>query len=143
MTFRAVRFSIEAKNLGIVHEIVPQGDPLAIGVAFAERFRNAPTETIGMAKAVLNQSFNLDRHALAELEFLRAGGGAGDHLSSLGSRRLPRQEAARLRLGAARPRRKEVRTARKAVITGVADTAVGKLEGSTSLGLEAEAGTRK
>lgn len=29
--------------------------------------------------------------------------------------------------------------ASKAVITGVADTAVGKLEGSTSLGLQAEA----
>ncbi len=58
----------EAKSLGIVHDIVPEGDPLAIGVAFAERFRNAPTQTIGMAKTILNQSFNLDRHALAELE---------------------------------------------------------------------------
>jgi 2-(1,2-epoxy-1,2-dihydrophenyl)acetyl-CoA isomerase len=58
----------EAKSLGIVHEIVPQDDALAIGVAFAERFRNAPTEAIGMAKIILNQSFNLDRHALAELE---------------------------------------------------------------------------
>lgn len=58
----------EARSLGIVHEIVPHGDPLAIGVAFAERFRNAPTEAIGMAKTILNQSFNLDRHALAELE---------------------------------------------------------------------------
>jgi 2-(1,2-epoxy-1,2-dihydrophenyl)acetyl-CoA isomerase len=51
-----------------VHEIIPEGDPLAAGVAFAERFRNAPTEAIGIAKTVLNQAFNLDRHALAELE---------------------------------------------------------------------------
>lgn len=58
----------EARSLGFVHEIVPPGDPLAIGVAFAERFRNAPTEAIGMVKTILNQSFNLDRHALAELE---------------------------------------------------------------------------
>jgi 2-(1,2-epoxy-1,2-dihydrophenyl)acetyl-CoA isomerase len=58
----------EAKNLGMVHEIVPQGDPLEIGVAFAERFRHAPTAAIGMAKNILNQSFNLDRHALAEME---------------------------------------------------------------------------
>jgi 2-(1,2-epoxy-1,2-dihydrophenyl)acetyl-CoA isomerase len=57
----------EAKGLGIVHDIV-QGDPLAIGLAFAERFRHAPTHAIGMAKTILNQSFNLDRHALAELE---------------------------------------------------------------------------
>lgn len=58
----------EAKTLGIVHEIVPEGDPLATGIAFAERFRNAPTYAIGMAKTILNQSFHLDRHALAELE---------------------------------------------------------------------------
>lgn len=58
----------EAQRLGIVHRIVPQDDPLAAGVAFAQRFRNAPTEAIGMAKTILNQSFNLDRHALAEME---------------------------------------------------------------------------
>jgi len=58
----------EAKSLGIVHDILPEGDALAAGIAFAERFRNAPTEAIGMAKTVLNQAFNLDRHALAELE---------------------------------------------------------------------------
>ncbi len=58
----------EAKALGLVHDILPEGDPLAAGLAFAERFRQAPTEAIGMAKTVLNQAFNLDRHALAELE---------------------------------------------------------------------------
>ncbi len=58
----------EARKLGIVHEIVPQGDPLAAGMAFAERFRHASTDAIGMAKTILNQSFNLDRHALAEME---------------------------------------------------------------------------
>lgn len=58
----------EAKTLGMVHDILPDGDPLAAGVAFAERFRSAPTSAIGMAKTVLNQAFNLDRHALAELE---------------------------------------------------------------------------
>jgi 2-(1,2-epoxy-1,2-dihydrophenyl)acetyl-CoA isomerase len=58
----------EAHRLGIVHEIIPQDDPLATGVAFAQRFRHAPTDAIGMAKTILNQSFNLDRHALAEME---------------------------------------------------------------------------
>lgn len=58
----------EAVHLGIVHQLIPQDDPLAAGVAFAQRFRNAPTEAIGMAKNILNQSFNLDRHALAEME---------------------------------------------------------------------------
>jgi 2-(1,2-epoxy-1,2-dihydrophenyl)acetyl-CoA isomerase len=58
----------EAKSLGIVHEIVQDGEALAIGVAFAERFRTASTQAIGMAKTILNQAFNLDRHALAELE---------------------------------------------------------------------------
>ncbi|MEP9370387.1 enoyl-CoA hydratase/isomerase family protein [Xanthobacter sp. VNH20] len=58
----------EAKGLGIVHDILPEGDALAAGIAFAERFRHAPTDAIGMAKTVLNQAFNLDRHALAELE---------------------------------------------------------------------------
>jgi 2-(1,2-epoxy-1,2-dihydrophenyl)acetyl-CoA isomerase len=58
----------EAQSLGIVHEIIPNGDPLESAVAFAQRFRTAPTDAIGMAKTILNQSFHLDRHALAEME---------------------------------------------------------------------------
>lgn len=58
----------EGKQLGVIHEVIAQQDPLAAGLAFAERFRHAPTATIGMAKTILNQSFNLDRHALAEME---------------------------------------------------------------------------
>jgi 2-(1,2-epoxy-1,2-dihydrophenyl)acetyl-CoA isomerase len=34
----------------------------------AERFACAPTEVLGMAKNVLNRSFNLDQDTLAELE---------------------------------------------------------------------------
>lgn len=58
----------EAVKLGIVHQVVPQDDPLAAGIAFAQRFKHASTDAIGMAKNILNQSFNLDRHALAEME---------------------------------------------------------------------------
>lgn len=57
-----------ARDLGIVHTILTGPDPLAAGVDFAQRFRHAPAEAIGLAKNILNQSFHLDRHALAEME---------------------------------------------------------------------------
>jgi 2-(1,2-epoxy-1,2-dihydrophenyl)acetyl-CoA isomerase len=67
MTARTVAAE-EAKSLGIVLEIHPQEALLDAAMGFAGRFRNAPTAALGMAKHALNQSFNLDQHALAELE---------------------------------------------------------------------------
>lgn len=58
----------EAVRLGIVHSMVSQDNALADGIAFAMRFTSASSHAFGMAKNILNQSFNLDRHALAEME---------------------------------------------------------------------------
>lgn len=58
----------EAKELGIVAEICQPEALRETATAFAGRFRHASREAIGIAKGILNQSFNLDQHALAELE---------------------------------------------------------------------------
>ncbi len=58
----------QAQDLGLVFRIVPQADLIDAALALAARFHTAPTEVIGITKTVLNQSFNLDQAALAELE---------------------------------------------------------------------------
>lgn len=58
----------EARGLGIVHEIVEAERLVDHAVAFAGRFHAASTEVLGMAKTILNQSFNLDQRALLEME---------------------------------------------------------------------------
>jgi 2-(1,2-epoxy-1,2-dihydrophenyl)acetyl-CoA isomerase len=58
----------EAKSLGIVYAITPAERLLDDALALAARFHAASPEALGMAKTILNQSFHLDRHALAELE---------------------------------------------------------------------------
>lgn len=58
----------EALRWGILHAIHPpeslQDEALALAASFAE----ASTEAIGIAKNVLNRSFNLDQDTLSELE---------------------------------------------------------------------------
>jgi 2-(1,2-epoxy-1,2-dihydrophenyl)acetyl-CoA isomerase len=58
----------EARRLGIVLEVHPEEALLARAMAFAGRFRHASTAALGMAKSAMNQSYNLDQRALAELE---------------------------------------------------------------------------
>lgn len=58
----------EAQALGIVFDTVPAADLDARALALAGRFRHASPAALGMAKSMLNQSFQLDRHAMAELE---------------------------------------------------------------------------
>lgn len=58
----------EALALGIVYLIRPKGKVLNAALTLAARFADAPTQTLGMAKNVLNRSFNLDQDTLAELE---------------------------------------------------------------------------
>lgn len=58
----------EALSLGIVYAIRPAETLTNEALALAERFHQAPTGAIGMAKNILNQSFHLDQRALAELE---------------------------------------------------------------------------
>ena len=61
-------YAEEAKQLGLVYDIVSQENALAEAKAFAKRFVNAPTKAIGLAKVILNQSFNHDYKTILEME---------------------------------------------------------------------------
>lgn len=58
----------EAHTLGIVYDIVEEGEAVSQAVAFANRFRNASTLAIGMTKSMLNQSFERDLATSLDLE---------------------------------------------------------------------------
>ncbi|CAB5682613.1 4-chlorobenzoyl coenzyme A dehalogenase-2 [Delftia tsuruhatensis] len=59
----------EARALGMVYDIVEDGEALQrAALALARRFGEASTAAIGMAKTIMNQAFELDARAMAELE---------------------------------------------------------------------------
>jgi len=58
----------EAKELGLVHTIVGQDTAMEEARAFARRFCDASTAAIGMAKTILNESYNQDFRTLLEME---------------------------------------------------------------------------
>ena len=59
----------EAKQLGMVYEIVEDAAALTEAAqALARRFGDASTAAIGMAKTIMNQSFESDARTIAELE---------------------------------------------------------------------------
>ena len=61
-------YAEEARQMGLIHDIVGQDTAMAETRAFAERFLDAPTQAIGLAKTIMNQSFNLDHRTMLELE---------------------------------------------------------------------------
>lgn len=58
----------EASSLGIVMRVVPAEQLFDEALAMAARYHDASTEALGIAKNILNRSFNLDQDTLAELE---------------------------------------------------------------------------
>lgn len=58
----------EAQSLGIVMQVVAAEQLEHEALALASRYHNASTEALGIAKNILNRSFNLDQDTLAELE---------------------------------------------------------------------------
>ncbi|MDO9401323.1 MAG: enoyl-CoA hydratase-related protein [Polaromonas sp.] len=58
----------EALRLGILFRIVEQESLMHEALALAERYHHASTDALGIAKNILNRSFNLDQDTLAELE---------------------------------------------------------------------------
>jgi 2-(1,2-epoxy-1,2-dihydrophenyl)acetyl-CoA isomerase len=58
----------EALRLGILFRIVEQDSLMPEALALAERYHHASTDALGIAKNILNRSFNLDQDTLAELE---------------------------------------------------------------------------
>ncbi|RYX93393.1 MAG: enoyl-CoA hydratase/isomerase family protein [Comamonadaceae bacterium] len=59
----------EALSMGLVQRIV-EGDVLAEALAFAERFHEAPTSAIGIAKYVMNHAFESERRQAYDQEAL-------------------------------------------------------------------------
>jgi 2-(1,2-epoxy-1,2-dihydrophenyl)acetyl-CoA isomerase len=62
----------EARALNIVFEIHPPERLFSEALRIAARFRHAPTETIGITKTLLNQSFQTDERLMGELESFAA-----------------------------------------------------------------------
>jgi 2-(1,2-epoxy-1,2-dihydrophenyl)acetyl-CoA isomerase len=58
----------EAKQMGMIYDVLPEENFMQEVRAFAGRFRGASTTAIALAKNVLNQSFNLDQRTVLELE---------------------------------------------------------------------------
>jgi 2-(1,2-epoxy-1,2-dihydrophenyl)acetyl-CoA isomerase len=58
----------EAKQIGMVYEVYHEDKLLQCARDFAGRFRHASTAAIGLAKNVLNQTFDIDFHTALELE---------------------------------------------------------------------------
>lgn len=58
----------EALRLGILMRIVGPDELMPEALALAERYHHASTQALGIAKNILNRSFNLDQDTLAELE---------------------------------------------------------------------------
>ena len=69
LVFTARRvYADEAMELGMVYNVVGQDTAMDEAREFAGRFRHASTSAIGIAKNILNQSYNLDHRTLIELE---------------------------------------------------------------------------
>jgi 2-(1,2-epoxy-1,2-dihydrophenyl)acetyl-CoA isomerase len=58
----------EAKQLGMVFEVYDEDDLSQRAREFAGRFRHASTDAIGLAKNVLNQTFDIDFQTALDLE---------------------------------------------------------------------------
>ncbi|MFT5393956.1 MAG: 2-(1,2-epoxy-1,2-dihydrophenyl)acetyl-CoA isomerase [Gammaproteobacteria bacterium] len=74
MVFTARKIGAEeAKEMGLVFRIVNQEGAMDEARAFAKRFTAASTTAIGMAKSILNNSFNTDLKGLLEMEAFAQG----------------------------------------------------------------------
>ena len=58
----------EGKQLGLVYDVYPEDKLLQRAHDFASRFQHASTEAIGLAKNVLNQTFDIDFATALDLE---------------------------------------------------------------------------
>lgn len=75
-TARKLR-AAEAREYGIVHEILEEDRLMDAAREFAGRFTAASPTAIGLAKNILNQSFNLDHRTVLEMEAFAQAVAAG------------------------------------------------------------------
>ena len=59
--------------MGLVYKMVSQETPMQEAREFAKRFRHVSSTAIGIAKNILNNSFNSDLKTLLELEAMGQG----------------------------------------------------------------------
>jgi 2-(1,2-epoxy-1,2-dihydrophenyl)acetyl-CoA isomerase len=83
----------EALQMGLVQAVVPAERLLETALAFARRFDDAPTHVIGLAKNILNRSFETDRYGLAQWEAALQGILAGSNYHAEALRRFVSREA--------------------------------------------------
>lgn len=84
----------EAGRLGLVNKVVPAGELESTARSWAERLATGPTHAIGLAKGLLNRSFESDRaeafrdEAVAQ-EFAMSTLDASEGIAAFGERRPP------------------------------------------------------
>lgn len=83
----------EALAIGLAQAVVPADRLLATAIEYAQRFDNAPTQVLGMAKGILNRSFETDRHTLMLLETAVQGLCAGSNYNAEAMRRFMSKDA--------------------------------------------------
>lgn len=83
----------EALALGLADTVAPAARLREAAVEFAQRFADAPTQVLGMAKRIMNRTFETDRHALAQLEATVQGLCAAGRFNAEAMRRFFAKEA--------------------------------------------------
>ena len=77
MVFSARAYSAdEAKAIGLVHEVVAEDALEASAQALARQFTHASMTAVGVAKVLLNRSFETDAKTMGELEAMAQGAAA-------------------------------------------------------------------
>ncbi|QWC90916.1 enoyl-CoA hydratase/isomerase family protein [Cupriavidus metallidurans] len=83
----------EAVAIGLAETVVPADDLRDAAIAFARRFENAPTRVLGMAKHIMNRTFETDRQALLQQEAAVQGLCAASQYNAEAVRRFFSKEA--------------------------------------------------
>lgn len=84
----------EALSIGLVQTVVPADRLRETAVELARRFDNAPTHVLGMAKGIMNRTFETDRQAMTQLETAVQGLCAASSYNAEAVRRFFAKEAA-------------------------------------------------
>ncbi|EKZ95386.1 MULTISPECIES: enoyl-CoA hydratase/isomerase family protein [Cupriavidus] len=83
----------EALSIGLVQAVVPSERLRETAVEYARRFDNAPTHVLGMAKGIMNRTFETDRNAMTQLETAVQGLCAASSYNAEAVRRFFAKEA--------------------------------------------------
>lgn len=83
----------EAVAVGLAEAVVPADSLRDAAMQFAQRFEHAPTHVLGMAKRILNRTFETDRQSLLQLEAAVQGLCAASQYNAEAVRRFFSKEA--------------------------------------------------